>query len=142
MLKPFVVSVRMVIQDNVGNCLLVRRSATNTSNVGKWEFPGGKVDPNEEFYEALLREIKEETGLTVTVEHVAGVTESETSAVRIATLIFRGIIEWGEVRLSSEHDAYVWAPPKELSAYDLVAHIKSFVEENSDHKQLRQSCKE
>ena len=127
--KPFVLSVRMIIQDNDGKCLLIKRSAINKSNVGKWEFPGGKIDVGEEFYGALLREVKEETGLIVNVEHIVGVVESEVSTVRIATLIFSGIKESGQVSLSDEHDSYVWVSVKELSTYDLVAHLKTFLEE-------------
>jgi 8-oxo-dGTP diphosphatase len=130
--KPFVLSVRMIIQDNNGKCLLIRRSATNKSNVGKWEFPGGKIDIGEEFYGALLREVKEETGLIVNVKHIAGVVESEVPTVRIATLIFNGTIESGQIRLSNEHDAYAWVPTKEFSSYDLVEHLKTFLEEKNE----------
>jgi 8-oxo-dGTP diphosphatase len=139
MFKPFVLSVRMIIQDIDGNCLLVRRSKTNKSNVGKWEFPGGKIDPGEAFYEALLREVKEETGLKVVVNHVAGVTESETSLVRIVSLIFKGTKELGEVCLSDEHDCFLWVPYQKLSVYDLVAHLKVFVAEHSDINQVSKS---
>ncbi len=125
--KPFVVSVRMIIHDNVGKYLLLRRSAINKSGVGKWEFPGGKINPGEEFYDALIREVEEETGLKVNVEHVIGVTESETSTVKIATLIFEGTRVVGQVTLSNEHDAYEWVTPKKLPKYDLIAHLQSFV---------------
>ena len=33
----------------------------------KWEFPGGKVEPNENFYEALSREIQEELNIQINV---------------------------------------------------------------------------
>jgi 8-oxo-dGTP diphosphatase len=127
MSKPFAISVRMMIQDTSSNYLLVRRSITNKSNVGKWEFPGGKIEPGEEFYDALLREVKEETGLTVNVEHVVGVTESETSNLRIATLIFKGTKQSGQICISEEHDTYTWVKPQELSTYDLISHLKKFV---------------
>jgi 8-oxo-dGTP diphosphatase len=127
MSKPFAISVRMMIQDTSGNYLLVRRSINNKSNVGKWEFPGGKIEPGEEFYNALLREIKEETGLTVNVEHIVGVTESETSTLRIATLIFEGTKQAGQICISEEHDTYTWVKPQELSTYDLISHLKNFV---------------
>ncbi len=130
--KPFVLSVRMIIQDNNGKCLLIRRSATNKSNVGKWEFPGGKIDIGEEFYGALLREVKEETGLIVNVKHIAGVVESEVPTVRIATLIFSGTKESSQISLSDEHDTFVWVSVKEFSSYDLVEHLKTFLEEKNE----------
>ena len=34
----------------------------------KWEFPGGKVKSNESFNEALIREIKEELNITISVQ--------------------------------------------------------------------------
>lgn len=134
MSKPFAISVRMMIQDTSGNYLLVRRSITNKSNAGKWEFPGGKIEPGEEFYKALLREVKEETGLTVNVKHVVGVTESETSKLRIATLIFEGNKESDQISISEEHDTYSWVKPQELSTYDLVSHLKNFVKEYNRKK--------
>lgn len=45
---------------------LIARRATGDENVlGKWEFPGGKVEPNEDEMTAIEREIKEEFELEV-----------------------------------------------------------------------------
>jgi 8-oxo-dGTP diphosphatase len=129
--KPFALSVRMIIQDNNGNCLIIKRSSISKSNAGKWEFPGGKIESGEEFYEALLREVKEETALEVNVQKVAGVTESETSTLRVVTLIFKGTRKSGQVQLSDEHDEYVWVPVQELPSHDIVVHLKMFLEEQA-----------
>lgn len=47
--------------DNEGLCLAVSRK----SDPSKFGLPGGKVDPGETFLQALAREVKEETGLTL-----------------------------------------------------------------------------
>lgn len=126
--KPFVLSVRMLIRDENGRCLLLKRSMNNKSNVGKWEFPGGKIDPGEKFEDAMLREVAEETRLKVRLERVGGSAESEMPAVRVAYLIFEGTKEAGEVCLSSEHDDYAWVTPQELPKYDLVEQFRPFAE--------------
>jgi len=65
--KPFKLSVKAVILDGENRCLLIRRSPVNHNFVGKWEWPGGKPDPGEDFTSALLREVREETALEVEI---------------------------------------------------------------------------
>ena len=49
--------------------LLAARRTTPAGVAGRWELPGGKVEPGESPGAALVREIAEELGCTVTVEH-------------------------------------------------------------------------
>src|SRR5688572_18685264 len=49
-----------------GRCLAVRRGPT-MAMAGKWEFPGGKIEPGETPAQALQREITEELGITIEV---------------------------------------------------------------------------
>jgi 8-oxo-dGTP diphosphatase len=73
--KQFGLSVRALITDEQGRLLLIQRSKESKFFGGLWEVPGGKVELGETFGQALVREVKEETGLTIALEGLAGVTE-------------------------------------------------------------------
>jgi mutator protein MutT len=57
------------ITNSEGEILLQKRSR----NEELWGFPGGAVEPGESFEEAVVREVKEETGLDVNVDYLIGV---------------------------------------------------------------------
>ena len=54
------------------DCYLITQRPRGTHLEGLWEFPGGKLDPGETLEECLVREVEEETGLRIQVEHKAG----------------------------------------------------------------------
>jgi len=118
--KPFALSAKVLIRDDNGHCLLLKRSMSSKGNPGKWDLPGGKVDAGESLEEGLLREVAEETGLTISLLHVLGAAESETSAKKVAYLILEGRLESGQLRLSSEHDDYTWADRQGLAKADIA----------------------
>ncbi len=55
-----------VIRNNLGKILIDRRKPTGLF-AGLWEFPGGKVEPNETIQDCIQREIKEELGIEIEV---------------------------------------------------------------------------
>lgn len=115
--KPFRLTVKAVILDDQQRCLLVRRSASNHSFVGCWEWPGGKVDDGEDFATALLREVREETRLTVQITGLAGATMYEMPSLHMVLLCMEACRVSGEVRLSEEHDNLAWVPLTEFHKY-------------------------
>lgn len=60
--------VAAVIQDGAGQILLQRRSDN-----GLWGLPGGSVEIGESVRDAIVREVREETGLSVEVVRLIGV---------------------------------------------------------------------
>lgn len=65
---PMTWAVGAVVTDDAGRVLLVRED-------GEWLAPGGEVEPGETHEEALIREVEEETGVTVSVGPLVAVTE-------------------------------------------------------------------
>lgn len=124
--KPFVLSVKVVIQDARGRVLVLRRSASSKANAGKWEFPGGKIDPGETFDAALIREVDEETGLRVALRRVLGAAEYELPDRKVAYLIMEGAADSEQVRLSPEHDDFAWVQRSKLAEIDFPAEFLNF----------------
>ncbi|MFL9594405.1 NUDIX domain-containing protein, partial [Aeromonas schubertii] len=70
--------VKGVIFHN-GKVLIVQRAKTNRIGHGKWECAGGKIEFGEDLEAALRREVKEETGLEITVGKVLYATTFKNS---------------------------------------------------------------
>ena len=62
--------VGAVIKDDPGRLLLIKRG--HAPGAGLWSLPGGRIEPGETDAEALVREIREETGLAVEAGHLLG----------------------------------------------------------------------
>jgi 8-oxo-dGTP diphosphatase len=126
MVKPFKLSIKVLIRDPNGRYLLLKRSASCKANVGKWDLPGGKVEPGEGFEETLHREVAEETGLAVSLQRAAGMAQSELTSMKVVYLFMEGDLAAGEIQLSAEHDDYLWVTPSELLTLDVVEQFRSF----------------
>jgi 8-oxo-dGTP pyrophosphatase MutT (NUDIX family) len=76
------VSVAGVAVDADGRVLVIRRRDN-----GRWEPPGGVLEPDETIENGVVREVREETGVTVAVDGLSGVYQNVPR--RIIALVFR-----------------------------------------------------
>ena len=110
-----------------GRVLAARRTAP-ASAAGRWEFPGGKVEPGESDAASLVREIDEELGVEITVDGwLAGeqpVGEVYLLRVALATLVH------GEPT-PTEHDRVRWLGAEELDEVDWLEADRPFLTELS-----------
>jgi 8-oxo-dGTP diphosphatase len=65
--------VGAVISDGDGRLLLILRG--HEPGKGLWSIPGGRIEPGETDEQAVIREVREETGLTVTCGRLLGAAE-------------------------------------------------------------------
>jgi mutator protein MutT len=102
-----------------GKILITRRS-DRVHLPGLWEFPGGKVEPNESLEKALEREIFEELGVKIGVQDEVFTVEHEylTKAVRLH--FFNCTITEGEPQLLQVADLR-WVGPEEISRFEFPA---------------------
>jgi 8-oxo-dGTP diphosphatase len=124
--KTFALSVRMVLFDQHGHILVLKRSKQSRTNPGKWELPGGKIDLSESFDSALKREVFEETGFQVVIHTAAGTAMQETDEWRIIHLVMIGSIVSGGLTISSEHEEYRWASPIEIGGLDKADYFEDY----------------
>lgn len=108
-----------LIQDEQGRLLACRRPADKHLG-GKWEFPGGKLEPGETPEHALVRELREE--LEITVEPGATLTpvvhDYGRGPIRLIPLLCT--IADG-IPHPHEHDEIRWCTTAELAELDLAA---------------------
>jgi len=117
-------SVKALLLNAEGQCLLLRRSAASRNNAGKWELPGGKSDPRESFDVALAREVREETGLNSRLLRPFETTASDLRDRQVVYLVMLAEAQPGKVRLSAEHDEYKWVSPGEFDDIDLAPQFR------------------
>ena len=99
-----------------------------------WEFVGGKVEPGETKEQALVRECREELGITVAVGDVFTEVTHVYPNLTVHLTLYSARIAEGEPQLL-EHNALRWITPDEIDAYDfcpadeaILARIKEAAE--------------
>jgi 8-oxo-dGTP pyrophosphatase MutT (NUDIX family) len=120
-------SVSALIRDDDGRILFVQHFE------GRWQLPGGAVDPGERPAEAMQRECLEEAGITVEPIRVAGVFGGPEYRITYANgdkagwvvTVFEARIVAGEPSPSDdETQAVGWFSQEEIDALELVPSMR------------------
>jgi 8-oxo-dGTP diphosphatase len=101
------------------NRVLIAERAPGENLAGKWEFPGGKIEPGETPQECLKREIREELEVDIDVLDLFGESIYEYHSGTIKLMAFW--CQWisGDFRLNV-HSRIEWVTRPELDFYDFA----------------------
>lgn len=114
--EPVELTVMCMLRDGQGRLLMQQQKPS-------WPglaFPGGHVEPGESFTGAVVREMREETGLTILDPQLCGVKQFQTSeGVRYVVLFYRASRFTGTLTPSAEGEVF-WLPRDELARYPLA----------------------
>ena len=131
--KRPVVGVGAVILE--GDKILLEKRK-NMPSKGKWSVPGGLVELGESVENAVIREVKEETGLDVyeprLVDVVTYVSMGERGAVMYHYVIIDYLVnvKGGNAKAASDAAALKWVPFSEVEEYDLTESFRQFFRRN------------
>jgi 8-oxo-dGTP diphosphatase len=110
--------------------LLAARRTTPGAAAGRWELPGGKVEPGESPRDALVREVREELGCGVGVDRwLAGAQVIDAARVLLVAVCR---ITDGEPHRGVDHDELRWLPPSRLGEVDWLEPDRPFLVELED----------
>lgn len=121
------IATKAVIVNDKGQVLILREARTygDGTNRGKYQLPGGRLNPGEALLDGLEREVYEESGLKVGIglPIYAGEWRPVIKGIQnqIIGIFFVCKPLTETVRLSEEHDDYQWVLPSEISQYELTS---------------------
>ncbi len=100
--------------------VLVQRRPEGKPMAGLWEFPGGKVEPDEKPEDALVRELREELSIEVNFDSLEPLTfASEPLGTRHLLLLLYGCKRWAGAVKSLESAETRWVTLAELKMLDM-----------------------
>ena len=131
--RHMVVVAAMIERDGK---LLLNQRPPGRWGAGKWEFPGGKVDLDEDPRAALMRECREELGVEVRVGRTYEVLSHRYDYGTVILLFFETEVILGEPR-QLEGGQIDWAGPETILDYDWLLADRPLVEEWVEERRAR-----
>ena len=111
--------VAAALVDRDGRVLLQQRAAGRQMG-GLWEFPGGKVEPDERPEEALIRELKEELGIETDLACLAPATFASAPIENKHLLLLLYVCrKWRGTPRALDATALKWVRPQQMFALDM-----------------------
>ena len=121
----------------VSSCILLKKNKILTTKrpAGKpfsnyWEFPGGKLEKEESFYDAIIRELEEELGIKVKSEDLSiidNVSHSyELNSVVVMAVFY--IRKWTGIVKAKEGQQIQWLTAADLSKVKFLEGSKTILD--------------
>lgn len=126
-MRAAMIVVAIALVDADGRVLLAQRPA-GKQHGGLWEFPGGKVEPGEAPESALVREVAEELGVSISTACIAPATFATVALEDQSLLLLLYVCrKWQGVPRPVEAAALRWARPFEMHALPMPPADRSMI---------------
>ncbi len=122
--EPVILTNLCMVFDNKGNILVQDRLDPSWPGIC---FPGGHVEPGESFVEAVIREVWEETGLTIENPILCGTKQFQTAEGERYVVLFYKTDRFSGELISSQEGRVFWIPRADLPKYPLVSDFLDMV---------------
>lgn len=114
-----------------GKILIIRESAAydEGTRVAEYDLPGGRITPGEDLSRALAREVREETGLEVTVGTPFFANDATPRPIvraeewHIVRIFFACTTDRDTVEMSNDHDDYRWIDPRTYRDHGIISNL-------------------
>ncbi|MFJ9076817.1 NUDIX hydrolase [Streptomyces sp. NPDC102278] len=128
-------SVTAVVRDDAGRLLIIHKTDNDL-----WALPGGGHDIGESIGDTVVREVEEETGITVEIDGISGlytdpqhVLAYDDGEVRQQfSICFRAHPTGGSLRTSSESKEVRWMDPADLDDLDIHPSMRLRIQHGLD----------
>lgn len=140
-----VVGVGAIIVCN-GKILLEKRRSE--PGRGKWSVPGGLVELGESTEQAVIREVKEETGLDVEnpelIDVVNNIIFDENGKIEYHFVIVDYFVKLrgGELNAADDAEELKWVALDDVEKYNITSTLRAFLQRNMEKLKTLNSCKE
>ena len=121
-----IIKVTAAILEKDGHIIIAQRKSSDHLS-GKWEFPGGKIEPGETPEKCLARELKEEFDIEVAIGEFLGTNIHHYDHISIELMAYRASWIAGAISMN-DHKAYNWVTIDQLSDYEFAPADIPFVE--------------
>jgi ADP-ribose pyrophosphatase YjhB (NUDIX family) len=112
--------VGAIIRDGAGRLLLIQRG--HDPEAGRWSLPGGRIEPGETAEQAVVRETREETGLSVLCGPLVGSVERPAPGGGVLDIAdYAATITGGSLGPGDDAADARWVGPAELAGLTLTS---------------------
>ena len=109
-----------IITDATGRLLLIQRG--HEPEEGRWSVPGGRVRPGESDWYALVREVREETGLDVEPGRLIGEVERPAPGGAVFDIYdYAASVSGGQLAAGDDAADARWVHPRDIDGLDLTS---------------------
>ena len=126
------INVAKTIIEESGKYLLIKRASGSKFFPEQWDFPGGKINANEQPLDSAIRETKEETSMSVIIEKMVLEGDHIENSKQIHYRIFLTSSHSGEIKLSEDHSEFAWLSREQIKEYQTTPFVRKYFESLED----------